>query len=693
MIIQHTADSKNILFEPEGIKERKALENIPGLLRQGLTFYAPSKHNVVYNLYKRIKKKVSEIKYTKAVKEFLENGVDIKDLPEDFKFHTKPLAHQLLALRFGYTYGSFGLLLEPGLGKTKIILDFIWLMRARKSIIVCPKPLRFVWEDERDRHRPELSVHVIETTDWEREKKWVDQADVIVVNYDKAVSLLEPLLRLQFDFIGVDEGLVKNPSTDRTKAITKLSRGIQYRSIMSGTLVNNSPLDIFAPVRLLEPALVGESFTRFKEEYCLVSRHNRNIVVGFKNVPEVKEILNSCSIIMRKEEWLKELPPKEFKHIYVQMGDQQRDYYQKLANNYLLVLEDLDAEIEVDNPLSVLIKLTQISNGFLYYQENLEETLEELYGEDNVKRKKKVDRKTYTFKEQPKIDALLKLIASREFNNPEGTCPQDSSSKSNEESVGTGTFERVDNPRNNNRSGQGEILQEWDRTKTSDSTSADTQPSNTYDESISSSEHNEGSDTSRAGTDDRARLLPDGRIKGDRPEDPNQISGECTSGIIPPDRRAIIWFNMAAELELLQRALLAAGVTFLVIAGGDKNIGEKVRLFNKDPSYRFLLCQAKTINYGVTIMGSDSDSGEDVIPDFDPIVSDEIFYSLNFSLEVFLQQQDRIHRIGQKRKCRYWLLLTNSPIERRIATRLEEKLLCNKEILVDISKSLDLTDI
>lgn len=697
MIIQHTTDKKYILLNPEDIRERRALEAMPGFLRQGLNIFIPNKQNVLHNVYSRIRKKIKNIKYTKEIKELLDGDLKFKDLPDTFKFHTTPLTHQFLALRFAYTFECFGLLLEPGLGKTKVILDYIWLIQAKKSLIVCPKPLRFVWEDEAKKHRPELSVYVVETTDWNKELPGVQNADVIVVNYDKAVSLLSHLERSVFDFIGVDEGLIKNHSTDRTKAITKLSKGIRYRSIMSGTLVNNSPLDIFAPVRMLEPALVGEAYGRFKEEFSIVSRHNKFIVVGYKNIQEVKDILSSCSIIMKKEEWLKDLPPKEFKHIYVQMGDQQRDYYQRLANNYLLIIDEIGAEIEVDNPLTVLIKLTQISNGFLYYKEDLDNTLQELYGEE-PKRKKKVDRKTYFFEDQPKARALLKLIASDEFNRPEetNTIKVDSSSDSGQ--LGTcSDGNGFSNPRENS------VLSERSRTDTPPScdypnvteyASHKIADCNTLYNDILRKNTSEGDDPNRSGTCHSQRSTDQGDIqRGEYEDTPEGIPRVLRGDSATTSRRAIIWFNMAAELDILQRTLSGAGITFITIAGGDKAIGEKVHLFNKDSSYRFLLCQAKTINYGVTIMGSESDEGEDIVPEFDSIVSDEIFYSLNFSLEVFLQQQDRIHRIGQKRKCRYWMLLTNSPIERRIAERLEEKLLCNKEILIDIAESLDLENI
>lgn len=584
MIIQHTADSKLVLFNPETVQERKKLMAFPGLMTHGLQFYCPNEPNLVYNLYSRLQKKIKDIKYTPAIKKIIDEPMKILEIPEDFNFHTEPLKHQRIALRFAYSFGSFMNLSEPGLGKTKVTLDYIWLMKFVKSIIVCPKPLRFVWIEEALVHRPELSVYVIETTDWEKEKEAVLAADIVVVNYDKAVTLEKHLESLQADFLAVDEGLIKNPSTDRTKALTRLSKSIPYKCVMSGTLVNNSPLDVFAPIRFTQPALTGEAFGKFRDEYSIVSRHNRFITVGYKNVDEVKDMLAACSVIMTKAEWLKDLPPKEFHRVYVQMGDVQRDYYQKLASNYLLQIPEQNIEIEVDNPLSVLIKLNQISNGFIYYKDNPEESLAELFGKEG--KAKKVARKQYIFPEQPKADALIKLINSEKYNSYDGE------------------------------------------------------------------EANKGT-------------------------------------------RAIIWYNLAAELEIISSALTKDGRTFLTIGGGTKDIGGIVRKFNKDPSIQFLVCQAKTINYGVTIMGTvkkgEEEGDLDMLPSFDKRVSDQIFYSANFSLEVFLQQQDRIHRIGQTRKCRYWMLLTNSKIERSIADRLELKLICNKEILVDIVSSLGQT--
>ena len=567
MIIKENHDKSLVLFEPEDMKERKYLETFPGFFREGLYFFTPNKHHIVYNLYTRLRKKIKNLKYTPYIKTLIDTQIPIKEIPSNFKFHTSPLKHQEIALRFAYTFGSIGLLLEPGLGKTKIVLDYIFLKKFKKNLIICPLALVYVWQDEAEKHRPELKVHIVKTTSWEDEYEGIRNADVVVLNYDKAVALEEVLSAYGFDFVGIDEGLIKNPSTERTKAITKIGYTVKNRMIMSGTLVNNSGLDVFAPIRFIEPSLIGKRYTDFKGRYAMVNQRNKNIILGVYDNPEIKSILHACSVVMTKAEWLKDLPGKHFHKCMVQLSDKQREVYHQLASNFLAVLPNGE-ELEVNNQLSLLIKLYQIANGFTYYVDNEEETFNELNGEE-VKSKKKSPRKTYVFDEQPKIKELNALA-----------------------------------------------------------------------------------------------------------DDPKRLKG----------RRAIIWFNMGKECDLIEETLKARGEKYLVIRGGDKELGKKVREFNKDPSIRWLVAQSRTLNYGQTIMG-DQEPTTEALPEFDAKVSDEVFYSLNFSLEMFLQQQDRIHRIGQTNECHYWMLLSNTSVEKRTQAGLAEKLECSRSFLEDIAKS------
>ncbi len=563
MIIQENNTKDLIFFTPEDLRERKYLEDkFPGLLKEGLHFFSRNDYRLIQNLYTRLRAKFKSIKYTEYVLSLLKSRLELPELPDTFKYYTAPLPFQDLALRYCYSRGygaGIGLLLEPGLGKTKVTLDYIHLMGFSKALVVCPKPLLFVWEEEVAKHRPELSIYVIKTTDWEKEKASIEQSQITVVNYDKAKILYEQLREVGYEFITLDEGLIKDYTTDRAKLLTKLGNSIPNRMLASGTLVNNSPLDVFAPIRFLEPSLIGRTVTQFKDRY-VISRDN--IIFGFRDTEEIKTILQSCSIVMRKEEWLPNLPKKQLHKIVVRPSDVQREYYTQLNNNHLLIKEW--GEVEVNNPLTKLAKLLQISNGFLYYQEQADET--EIDTETGLE----IDngpgeRKTQYFKDQPKIETLVNLLSSE--------------------------------------------------------------------------------------------------LKG---------------------RRTLVWFNMQAERELLENAFKDHGISYITISGGEKKIGEKVNKFNNDPSLRILLCQAKTINYGVTTLGRERKESE--YTDFEPRVSDEIFYSISFSLEVFLQQQDRIHRIGQTEVCNYWVLITDTEVEDKVVQALDSKMRINRDMLIDISK-------
>jgi SNF2 family DNA or RNA helicase len=485
--------------------------------------------------------------------------------------------YQLIALRYLFTVGSGGLLLDPGMGKSKVVLDYIWLMKFKKTIIVCPKALLFVWEDEIAIHRPELTYHVIGSMDWEKELPSVEKADVTILNYTKAVTLKNELSKVGYEFIHLDEFLIKDPKTDRTKSLTELGRRINHRCGGSGTLINNTVMDVFCPVRYLEPSLVGNNYKNFFDVHAVTvipksGENQRAQVVAFKGKDIARSILDSCCIVMTKDKWLK-LPRKNFHDISVQMKDDQREAYYSLLSNYITSVNG--TIIEVDNPLVMMSKLYQISNGFVYHtpKEEEEEEIRDLVADDPKKKRKKTKRTTLFFKENAKIEALRKVVTET--------------------------------------------------------------------------------------------------IKG---------------------RRAIIWFNMEAEYSMIKAMLEEEGQTFITIKGGEKATGGKVRTFNNDPSISWLVCQAKSVNYGITVLGTNleklEESDYEVFPGISPEVYTQVFFSMNFSLEVYLQQQDRIHRLGQKHECDYYRIFCNSPVEKRIRSAIEDKMTLRYDMLVDVAESL-----
>lgn len=577
MKIVLSEDKSLVFFMHENGAEYKFLHDFPALIKGYPYYYSVAKSNVLYNILNRIKiYRKKDIHIQKEVNELANAPRVLKPIPPEFKYHTQPYPAQEVGLRYLYTLGSAGLLMEPGMGKSKVVLDYIMLMGFKKVLIVCPKPLIFVWEEEIEVHRPELDFYAVKTTDWESEKEGIRNARVTIVNYTKAITFKDQLKLEGFTFIHLDEFLIKDPKSLRTIGLTELSTSIPYRCGGSGTLVNNTIVDVFAPVRYIEPSLTGSLASAFLRHFSvrkLDKDTNRERIVAFKGTAEAKSILESCCIVMTKEEWLKDLPKKTFKDIYVNPSEQQRRMIGELAENYVTEFEG--EYIEVDNPLVMLTKLYQLSNGFLY-QSFEKQDVSDLLATPKEGAVKKKGRKTLFLDEQPKIEALSKLL--------------------------------------------------------------------------------------------------------DRIE----------------EERAIVWFNLSGEFELISKLLDERGIRYLHIRGGEKDTGGKVKTFNRDNTYKILLCQAKSVNYGITVLGNkreDSETDEDIdggeiLPAFNNSVYTQIFYSMSFSLETYLQQQDRIHRFGQKHECKYYRLFLNTPVEHRIRKAIDDKTVLKTQMLVDIAHSL-----
>ena len=82
------------------------------------------------------------------------------EVPElEYQHKTKPYKHQLVGLDAIHNIESFGLLMDMGTGKTKIIIDEVcWQIkegRPQKVLIICPKTVIGTWIKEWQKHATE----------------------------------------------------------------------------------------------------------------------------------------------------------------------------------------------------------------------------------------------------------------------------------------------------------------------------------------------------------------------------------------------------------------------------------------------------------------------------------------------------------------------------------------------------------
>jgi len=316
-------------------------------------------------------------------------------------YKTKPFQHQLDVLSVAKDKKYWAFFLEPGLGKSKLLIDnAAHLYRAGeiKALVICTvkamcPSFEFV---EVPTHMPDDISHTVIRydaakvstksfkSDWVRFVKF-DGLRVFIFNVDAAPS--EKLLDLMRDLykvvgnnflMGVDESTtVKTHTAVRSKAVVKLSRAAKYRRIMTGTPVTNSPLEVFGQAMVLEAPekiLGHKSFYSFRNYFATLEKKtfgNRSfqVVTGYQNVDELKDLLGTFSSIIKKEDAL-DLPEKVYSTVLVEMPKDQRRLYNKLRSEAIIELDQLGESVEVTNILTMMVKLHQIVCGQLKYQDD-----------------------------------------------------------------------------------------------------------------------------------------------------------------------------------------------------------------------------------------------------------------------------------------------------------------------------------
>jgi SNF2 family DNA or RNA helicase len=177
----------------------------------------------------------------------------------------------------------------------------------------------------------------------------------------------------------------KNPTSQQGKALLKLHAETMIG--MTGTPLMNSPLDLFVILKWL--GYETHSFYQYKNYYCVMGGYGGYEIVGYKNMGDLREAVESIMLRRLKKDVL-DLPEKTYTTEYVELSKKQRDIYEEVLE---AVKNDIDKIKLSPNPLAQLIRLRQATGytGILSTEvkvsaklDRLEELVEELV-ENNQK--------------------------------------------------------------------------------------------------------------------------------------------------------------------------------------------------------------------------------------------------------------------------------------------------------------------
>ena len=303
-------------------------------------------------------------------------------------YKTKPYAHQLEILEQTWQKAYWGLFLEMGVGKSKIIIDTIanlYLAGKIDAVLYVAKKGEYL-------NFPvyEIPTHMADNVKYQAYNYTGYSSTKHVAVIKKALAPSDELrifsmniesVRLGKGFqiaeafcksakrlmIVVDEStILKDHRSSQHKALLHLRDYADYARIATGTLIPRSPVDVFNQSRFLNRFAMGvKTLTAFRakyEEQETVFMGNRRFqkTIGVKNIDAFRRQIRTFGTVLRKTDCL-DLPPKIFAGKVVPLTAEQVKLYQDFVD---YSIAEIDGEfVEAVNALSVMSKLHQIVCG------------------------------------------------------------------------------------------------------------------------------------------------------------------------------------------------------------------------------------------------------------------------------------------------------------------------------------------
>ncbi len=269
-----------------------------------------------------------------------------------------------------------------GLGKTRIAIEVVERLSARRALVLCPKAVMQTWVDHLDRLGS--SMRACAPRKGGSRRKWEaieralaegteDRAAIaVIVNYETAIRVPE-LLRVAWDVVVYDEShRLKTPSSKTSVWCWELYRRTVQANpaaiflALTGTPMPHSPVDIYAQARAFAPRVLARSATEFRGRYCVTvprifNGRRVNKVVGHKNLDELRERMSAFTFSASKA--VLDLPPVTHNEIRFDLSPKERRAYSAVEHELIAQIDE--GEVNVANALVKLLRLQQITSGFV----------------------------------------------------------------------------------------------------------------------------------------------------------------------------------------------------------------------------------------------------------------------------------------------------------------------------------------
>lgn len=284
----------------------------------------------------------------------------------------KPRPYQERAVKAMISNPAFGLLLDPGLGKTSITLAALKLLQRREvvrnALVIAPvRVAHAVWPGEAVKWKnfSEMTVSVLHGA--KKAKLLAEPADVYVVNPEGLQWLSATAPKSWWpEMLVIDESTrFKHTRTQRFRTLRALLSRFDRRYILTGTPAPNGLLDLFGQIYVLDGGeRLGKFITHYRQEYFMpVGYRGYQWVLQRGAEKRIYKQLKGITLRLDAEDYLK-MPKRINTTIGVDLPTKAMAQYKVLEEEFVMALRE--GEVTAMNAGVRSGKCRQVAGGSVY---------------------------------------------------------------------------------------------------------------------------------------------------------------------------------------------------------------------------------------------------------------------------------------------------------------------------------------
>lgn len=263
---------------------------------------------------------------------------------------------------------------DPGTGKTRSQIEDFAARRRKKGgcalVLATKSLLDSAWKFDFRRFAPDMAVSVAHAAN--REKAFAANADVYVTNHDavKWLATKPASFFRKFDTLIIDESTAfKHHTSQRSKAVVKIAKHLDWRRIMTGTPNGNTITDIWHQVFIVDDGKrLGTSFFKFRTAACVPEQVGPmpNMVkwVDRDGIEQTVALMLKDIVIRHKFEDCVDIPPNHQYAVPFMLSRKHMASYDEMATYQVALLKK--TSVTAVNGAAVATKLLQIASGAAY---------------------------------------------------------------------------------------------------------------------------------------------------------------------------------------------------------------------------------------------------------------------------------------------------------------------------------------